>query len=325
MKAIVQDRYGALDVLEPRDIEPPAIGPGEVLVRVHAAAVHPGDVFMVLGSPFPIRFSTGLRRPRQGVPGFDLAGTVEALGPGVTRFHVGDAVFGVGMGTCAELTRASASLLQPMPTRLSFAEAASIPTSALAALHGIRDAGRLRAGQRVLVNGASGGVGTFAVQIAKAMGAHVTGVCGTANLDLVRSIGADAVVDYTREDFTQRAERYDLILDNVENRALPDVRRALTPDGTLVLNSGTGATGLRLLVRLVRPILLSPFTRQSLRRYLSSPNEADLAHLRDLAESGAIRPVIDRTFPLAEAPDALRLVAGGHARGKVVIAVARGS
>ena len=322
MQAMVQDRYGPFDVLEQRDIDTPSPRAGEALVRVQAAALHPGDVFTVLGSPFPVRFMSGLRRPTYGVPGFDLAGVVEAVGGGVTNVKVGDEVFGVGHGTCAEYARADAELLQPKPAGLSFEEAASLPTSAFAALHGLRDAGRLRAGQRVLINGASGGVGTFAVQLAKAMGAHVTGVCGTANVDLVRSLGADEVVDYRREDFTTAGRRYNLILDNVENHPLAAVRRALTPTGTLVLNSGTGAGGLGLLVRLIRPLLLSPFSRQSLRRYLSNPKAADLAHLRELAESGRVRPVIDRTFPLADAPSALRHIATGHARGKVVIAVA---
>jgi NADPH:quinone reductase-like Zn-dependent oxidoreductase len=232
MQAITHDRYGPLETLERRDIEVPAIGEREVLVRVHAAGLHIGDVFAVQGSPLLARLATGLRRPRYGVPGFDLAGTVTAVGPAVTRFSVGDEVFGVGEGTAAEYARAGEDELVPKPPSLTFEQAAAIPTSALAALHGLRDAGRLRAGQRVLVNGASGGVGTFAVQIAKAMGAHVTGVTSTANVELLRSIGADDVIDYSREDFTRRTARYDLIFDNIENRRLADVRRALDPKGT---------------------------------------------------------------------------------------------
>jgi NADPH:quinone reductase-like Zn-dependent oxidoreductase len=322
MKAIVQDRYGPPAVLEPRDIETPAIGEDEVLVRVRAAGLHVGDVFTVRGSPFPVRLMTGLSRPKYGVPGFDVAGQVEAVGGRVTRFKPGDEVFGVGHGTCAEYTRAAEDHLQPKPAALTFEEAAAIPTSALAALHGLRDAGKLQAGQTVLINGASGGVGMFGVQIAKAMGAHVTGVCSTANVELVRSLGADEVIDYTRQDFTQRGPRYELILDNVENRSFSAVRRALTSRGTLVLNSGTGAAGLPMLVRLVSPLLVSLFVRQSLRRFMSMPNQADLNLLRQFVEEGKLRPVIDRTYPLQETREALGHIEAGHARGKVVISMA---
>jgi NADPH:quinone reductase-like Zn-dependent oxidoreductase len=321
MQAVIQYRYGPPEALALREIDRPGIGEGDVLVRVAAAALHVGDVFAMRGSPFPVRAMTGLRRPRYGVPGFDVAGTVEAVGGGVTRFSPGDRVFGSAAGTSAEFARAPASTLVRMPDGLTFQEAAAIPTSALAALHGLRDAGRLRAGQRVLINGASGGVGTFAIQIATAMGAHVTGVASTRNLQLMRELGADEVIDYTREDFTAAARRYDLILDNVENRSLSDVRRALTPDGTLVLNSGTGATGLAMLVRLVRPLLVSPFVRHSLRRFVSNPNGADLQALVDLVEAGRLRPVIDRTFTLDQTAEALRHIEAGHAAGKVVIAV----
>ncbi len=325
MQAIVQDRYGPIEVLESRDIDKPVLGDSDVLVRVHAAGLHIGDVFGVRGSPLPMRLMTGLRRPKYGVPGFDVAGKVESVGANVTMFRPGDEVFGVANGTCAEYTRAAEDKLAAAPADVTFEEAAAIPTSGLAALHGMRDAGKLRPGQRVLVNGASGGVGTFAVQIAKAFGAEeVTGVCSTRNLQLVRSIGADHVIDYTQEDFTQGGPRYDLIFDCVENRSLSEVRRALRPGGTLVLNSGTGAQGLRMLVRLVRPLLLSPFVGHKMRRYLSRPNHADLAILKTLAEQGKLRPVIDRTYPLAETPAALRHIATGHARGKVVIATTTG-
>jgi NADPH:quinone reductase-like Zn-dependent oxidoreductase len=322
MKAIVQDRYGPPAVLEPRDIETPAIGEDEVLVRVRAAGLHVGDVFTVRGSPFPVRLMTGLSRPKYGVPGFDVAGQVEAVGARVTRFKPGDEVFGIGHGTCAEYTRAAEDHLQPKPATLTFEQGAAIPTSALAALHGLRDAGKLQAGQTVLINGASGGVGMFAVQIAKAMGAHVTGVCSTANVELVRSLGADEVIDYTRQDFTQRGPRYELILDNVENRSFSAVRRALTSRGTLVLNSGTGAAGLPMLVRLVSPLLVSLFVRQSLRRFMSMPNRADLDLLKQFVEEGKLRPVIDRTYPLQETREALGHIEAGHARGKVVISMA---
>jgi NADPH:quinone reductase-like Zn-dependent oxidoreductase len=265
--------------------------------------------------------TTGLLRPKYGVPGYDLAGRVEAVGGGVTRFKPGDEVFGACDGSCAEYARTGEDRLALKPDGLTFEQAAAVPTSAIAALHALRDVGKVEPGQRVLVNGASGGVGTFAVQIAKSFGAEVTGVCGTANVEMVRSIGAEHVIDYTREDFTQGGPRYDLILDNVENRSLSDCRRALTPAGTLVLNSGTGASGIALLVRLAKPLVLSPFTRQNLRRYVTAPKHQDLAVLKDLAESGKLVPVIGQTHPLADTSAALRHIEGGHARGKVVITI----
>ncbi len=321
MKAIIHDSYGPIESLERRDIEPPTIGDREVLVRVQAAAVHIGDVFAVWGRPLLVRTATGLRRPTYGVPGLDLAGTVEAVGSGVTRFSVGDEVFGEGAGTAAELARAGEDKLVRKPAAFDWMDAAAITTSGSAALHGLRDAGRLEAGQRVLIVGASGGVGTFAVQIAKALGAHVTGVTSTNNVDLVRSLGADEVIDYTREDFTERRGAFDLIFDNIENRPLSAVRRALTPKGTLVLNSGTGTSGLRMLIRLVRPVVLSPFSSQTMRRYLSNANHEDLDVLKGMVEAGQIKPVIGRTYPLDDTVEALRHVASGHARGKVVLAV----
>ena len=308
------------------DLPKPKPADGEVIIQVVAAGLHIGDVFAVRGSPFPVRMMTGLRRPRSGVPGADIAGRVAAVGTGVTELTPGDEVFGVSMwpsaGACAEYTRAEPGKLVRKPAGLTFEQAAAIPTSALAALHGLRDAGRLKAGQSVLINGASGGVGTFAVQIAKAMGAEVTAVTSARNAELVRSLGTDHVIDYTWEDFTTASRRYDLILDNIENRRLSDVRRALKPEGTLVLNSGTGAGGLRLLVRLVRPVLLSRFVRHNLRRSLSTPNQADLVFLRTLVEDGKLRPVIDASYELAETAAALRHIETGRARGTVVITVA---
>ena len=321
MKAIIHDSYGPIESLEQRDIEPPTIGDREVLVRVQAAAVHIGDVFAVWGRPLLVRTATGLRRPTYGVPGLDLAGTVEAVGSAVTRFSVGDEVFGEGAGTAAELARAGEDKLVQKPAAFDWRDAAVITTSGSAALHGLRDAGRLEAGQRVLIVGASGGVGTFAVQIAKAMGAHVTGVTSTSNVDLVRSLGADDVIDYTREDFTERRGAFDLIFDNIENRPLSAVRSALTRKGTLVLNSGTGTSGLRMLIRLVRPVVLSPFSSQTMRRYLSNANHEDLDVLKGMVEAGRIKPVIGRTYPLDDTVQALRHVASGHARGKVVLAM----
>jgi NADPH:quinone reductase-like Zn-dependent oxidoreductase len=317
---MVQTRYGPPDeVLALREIDTPVVGDDDVLVRVHAAALHIGDVFGVRGSPLAMRLATGLAKPRPGIPGFDLAGEVEAVGGNVTQFRPGDAVFGAGKGTCAEYASVKQDTLAPKPATLTFAEAAALPTSALAALHALRDVGKVRPGQTVLINGAAGGVGVHAVQIAKAFGAEVTGVCGTANVDLVRSLGANQVIDYTRQDFTRGEQRYDLMLDNVENRPLSEVRRALAPGGTLILNSGTGATGLGMLIRLARPFVVGPITRQRLRRFLSVPKQEDLVVLGDLVDAGKLRPVIDRTYPLRETPAALRYIEGGHARGKVVI------
>jgi len=321
MRGMFQDVYGPPDVLSLRDIAMPVVGAHDVLVRVHAAAVHIGDCFGVRGAPLPMRLASGLFRPKPGVPGFDVAGQVESVGSHVTKFRPGDAVFGAGHGTCAQYASVPEQQLALKPPSLTFEQAAAIPISALAALHGLRDAGKLKSGQKVLINGASGGIGTFGVQIAKAFGADVTGVCGTANGAMVRSLGADHVIDHTREDFTRAGRHYDLVFDNVENRSLSDCRRVLTPEGTLVLNSGSGARGLRLLVRLLLPLALSPFVRHRLRRYLSTPNHADLVVLSELVESGKLRPVIDRTFSLAEVPAALRHIETGHAAGKVVITV----
>ena len=261
MRAMVHHRYGAPEeVLKSRRIDKPQIGADEVLVRVRAAGLHVGDCFGVRGSPWPLRVWSGLRRPRYGVPGLDVAGQVEAVGSKVTRFQPGDEVLGAcnwpAAGGCAEYAVAGEDKLVPKPVELTYQEAAAIPTSALAALHGLRDPGNLQPGQNILINGASGGVGTFAVQIGKILGAEVTGVCSTANVAMVRSLGADHVFDYTKADFTTARSRYDLILDNVENRSLTDVRRALKPRGTLVLNSGTGAGGMKMMARLVRPLML---------------------------------------------------------------------
>ena len=321
MTAILAERYGPIEGLASREIERPVPGEGEVLVRVQAAGLNIADVYGVRGSPFPMRMASGLTRPKYGVPGHDLAGIVETVGAAVTTLKPGDEVFGAGPGTCAEYTAARADHLAPRPANFTPQEAAALVMASLAALRGLRDAGKLRPGQKVLVNGASGGVGSAAVQIAKAFGAEVTGVTSTRNVELVRSLGADHVIDYTREDFTRGQERYDLVLDNVENRSLSDVRRVLTPNGTLILNSGTGASGMGLIVRLVWPLVRSVFGRQKMRRYISTPNRADLEALKALAEEGKLRPAIDRTYPLAETADALRHVATGHARGKVVVTV----
>ncbi len=321
MKAIVQNGYGSPDVFELKELDKPAVKDGDVLVRVHAAALHAGDYFAMRGLPYVARLTTGWPKPKNYVPGWDVAGHVEAVGKNVEQLQPGDEVFGSCQGTCAEYVCVGEKKLSPKPTNLTLEQAASVPTSAVTALRGLRDAGKVQPGQKVLINGASGGVGTFAVQIAKSFGAEVTAVCSTRNVDMVRSIGTDHVVDYTQEDFTQGGQRYDLIFDNVENRSLSDCRRALAPDGTLILNSGSGARGIGFLVRLVKPLLLSPFVRQNLRRYLSTPNHEDLVVLKDLVESGKLKPVIDKTYPLRETPAALAYIEGGHARGKVVITV----
>ena len=322
MKAIRQHRYGSPDTLALCEVEPPTPRQGEVLVRVEAAGLHRGDCFVMRGAPFVVRFMTGLLRPKRGVPGFDVAGQIEAVGEGVRGFAPGDEVFGSAEGTCAEYACAKAREIAPKPANLNFEEAASIPTSALAALHALRDAAAVQSGQRALIIGASGGVRTFAVQLAKSYGAEVTGVCSTANVDMVRSIGADHVVDYTREDFVDGGPRFDVIFDNVENRPLRDCRRALTPAGTLILNSGSEGSGLAFFVRLIKPIILNPFVRQKLKRYLSEPKQEDLLVLKQLAESGVLKPVIDRTVPLRKTPEALGYLEQGHARGKVVVTVA---
>ena len=324
MKAIVHDRYGAFELLTLRDIDKPVINDEQVLVRVHAAGLHVGDCFGVRGSPLPMRVVSGIFKPKIGIPGFDLAGRVEAVGAKVTRFQPGDEVFGASMGTCAEYAQAKENELALKPADLGFEQAAALPTSALAALHALRDVMKIKPGQKILINGASGGVGHFAVQIAKSYGAEVTGVCSSANVDMVRSLGADHVIDYTREDFATGGPRYDFIFDNVENRSLADCRRALTPDGTLLLNSGTGAQGIRMMVRLIKPLLLSPFVRQHLRRYLSVPNHADLVVLKELVEVGKLKPVIDQTYGLGETASALLHIEGGHASGKVVVNIVAG-
>jgi NADPH:quinone reductase-like Zn-dependent oxidoreductase len=322
MKAIVHDTYGSPDILELREIDTRVPKDNEVSVRVRAAGVHVGDCFTVRGAPLPLRMATGLLKPRFGVPGFDVAGQVEAVGAEVTRFEVGDEVFGVcRTGACAEYACVREDRLAPKPAGLTFEQAAAVPTSAATALRALREAGGLKDGQKVLINGASGGVGTFAVQLAAAFGADVTGVCGTTNADLVRSLGAHHVIDHTQEEFTSAGLPYDLILDNVENHSLADCRRALTPAGTLILNSGTAGNGIKGMVRLAKPLVLSPLTRQNLRRFVSMPKRQELSDLTELIESGKVMPVIDRTYPLAETPEALRYIETGHARGKIVITV----
>ncbi|RCG31840.1 NAD(P)-dependent alcohol dehydrogenase [Sphaerisporangium album] len=323
MKAIVQDRYGTEDVLKFDDIERPTVGDDDVLVQVRAAGVDQGVWHLMAGLPYPLRLAGfGVRRPKLRVRGRDVAGRVEAVGRNVTRLKPGDEVFGTSDGSFAEYALSRADRLAPKPAGLTFVQAAAVPTSACTALKGIRDAGRVKAGQNVLVIGAGGGVGTYAVQIAKAFGARVTGVCGTTKADLVRSIGADDVIDYTREDFADRAHGFDVVLDIAGLRSLAVLRRALTPRGTLVIAGGEG--GGRWLDgthRQIQALVLSPFVRQDLRPLASSERTEDLEFLTGLVESGKITPVVDRTYPLNEAPEAIRHLREGRARGKFVVTV----
>lgn len=314
MKAIVQTGYGSPDVFELREIDKPVVRKDDaVLVRVHTAALHAGDVFVMRGVPYLVRMMAGWPKPKNYVPGFDAAGRVEQVGKNVKQFRPGDEVFGACNATCAEYVCSAAKNFSLKPVNLTSEQAAAVPTSALTALVGLRDAGKVKLGQKVLINGAAGGVGTFAVQIAKVLGAEVTGVCSTRNVDMVRSLGADHVIDYTREDFTQSGERYDLILDQVANHSLPDCRRALTPQGIHIPNSGQGGMSF-----VIMAFLTSLFVRQQGGPFLMAINN-NLIVLKELIEAGKVMPVIDRTYPLSETPEAFRYLNGGHARGKVVI------
>jgi NADPH:quinone reductase-like Zn-dependent oxidoreductase len=323
MKAIVRYEYGSPDVLELKDIEKPGIGDGEVLVRVHAAGVDRGVWHIMTGLPYPIRLAGyGLRAPKNPVIGMDLAGVVEAVGKNVTRFRPGDEVFGIGEGAFAEYALAREEKLAPQSENLTFEQAAAVAVSGLTALQGLRDHGRVAPEQEVLIIGASGGVGTYAVQIAKAFGARVTGVCSTTKVEMVRSIGADHVIDYTREDFAEGDKRYDVILDIGGNSSLARLRRALTPEGTLVIVGGEG--GGRWLGgtdRQLRAMMLSRFVDQKLGTFVAKQNRKDLILLKKLIESGKLTPVIDRTYPLSEVPEAIRYLEEGHAKGKVVISM----
>ena len=316
MKAIVYTQYGSPDVLQLKEVAEPVIKENEVLVSVHAAALNAGDVFSMRGSPWLVRLTVGFPRPKDYILGWDMAGRVQAAGEKVTRFQPGDEVFASCSHTLAEYVGVPEDKVALKPTNLTFEQAAAVPTAAITALQGLRDAGKVRPGQTVLINGASGGVGTFAVQIAKAFGAEVTGVCSARNVDMVRSLGAGHVIDYTREDFTQSGRRYDLILDNVASHSFSDLRRALTPQGIIIPNSGHGGMGY-----VLKAFLLSPFTRQVASMYLASPNDKDLAVLKELIEAGKVTPVVDGTYPLSQTPDAFRYLEESHARGKVVITV----
>jgi NADPH:quinone reductase-like Zn-dependent oxidoreductase len=323
VKAIVQDTYGSADVLELGDVDTPVIGDDDVLVQVRAAGVDQGVWHVMAGLPYPIRLAGyGLRAPKTPVPGMDVAGVVEAVGRDVTRFQPGDEVFGIAKGAYAEYARAPESKLAPKPANLTFEQAAVVAVSGLPALQGLRDHGKLRPGQTVLIIGASGGVGTYAVQLAKAFGAQVTGVCSTTKVDMVRSIGADHVIDYTRDDFAEGAQRYDVILDIGGNASLSRLRRALAPKGTLVIAGGeTDGRWLGGTDRQLRALVLSRFVAQKLGTFVSKENHEDMIVLKELIEAGKVTPVVDRTYPLNEVPEAIRYMREGRARGKVVITV----
>jgi NADPH:quinone reductase-like Zn-dependent oxidoreductase len=324
MKAVVQDTYGSADVLQLRDVDKPVVGDDDVLVRVHAAGVDPGVWHLMTGLPYLVRvMGYGLHTPKVRTRGRDVAGRVAAVGTNVTQVQPGEEVFGVCDGSFAEYVCARADKLAPKPANLSFEQAAAVPISALTALQALRDRGKVQPGQRVLIIGAAGGVGSFAVQLAKAFGAQVTGVCSTTKVDLVRSIGADQVIDYTRKEFADGARHWDLIVDTAGRRSLAHLRRALAPRGTLVIVGGEG--GGRWLGGFDRQILRAPilslFGRQTLRPFTSKERSEDLVALKELIEAGKVTPVIDRTYPLSEAPEAIRYLEEGHARGKVVIKV----
>jgi len=322
MRAIVQDKYGAAaEVLSFVEMDKPEITDDQVLVRVHAASIHIGDSHMVKGVPRAMRPIFSKSMAKNGVPGSDIAGTVAAVGKDITHLQPGDEVFGWGRGAFAEYTATSGTSLALKPADFTFEQAATVGTSAFTALQGLRDEGNLQQGQSVLVTGASGGVGTFAVQIGKSLGAEVTGVCSTRNIDMVRSLGADHVIDYTQDDFTQGDQRYDLIFDNVGNHSLSETRRALKPDGLLLANGASVSGWFGGLGHFMTAAAASIFVKAQGRPFLAVSNKDDLDTLKQLAETGALVPVIDRTYPLSETPEAISYVGEGHSQGKTVIQI----
>jgi NADPH:quinone reductase-like Zn-dependent oxidoreductase len=321
MDAICYHRYGSPDVLGLEKIDKPVIDENGILVRVVAASVNPLDWHFMRGVPYFVRMMSGLRRPKNSRPGVDVAGRVEAVGARVTMYRPGDEVFGGCDGAFAEYACSGEKRIVSKPAALTFEQAAAIPIAACTALQALRDHGRLKPGQRVLINGAAGGVGTFAVQIAKALGAEVTGVCSTGNLEMVRSIGADHVVDYTAADFTRSGERYDVILDAVGNRSLGDMRRPMAPEGTLVLLGGGGSRLLGPMLQSLEARWLSRSGAQRMLMFFAGVNSDDLLVLKELVEAGKVKPVIDRAYPLDKVADAMRHLETGHARAKVVITI----
>jgi len=322
MKTIIYTKYGPPEVLQLKEVEKPAPKENEVLVKVIAASANPADWHVIRGEPKFARLAFGLFKPKNIIPGIDIAGKVEAIGKSVKEFQQGDEVFGdCGWGGAfSEYVCVTENRLVPKPSNISFEEAASVFVAGISALQGLRDKGNIQSGQRVLINGASGGVGTFAVQLAKYFGAEVTGVCSTRNLELVRSIGADMVIDYTKEDFTNNTQKYDLIIDNVANRSVSDLKRSLNPKGICVI------IGFSSLSRMFQHMLLGPLASMIGNKKIgglgtAKPNKKDLDFLRELLESSKIKPVIDRRYPLSEVPEAIRYLEEGHARGKVVITI----
>jgi len=321
VKAIIFRRYGSPDRIRLEDVEPPVAGDAQVLVRVRAASINPLDWHRLRGQPYPMRGSEGLTKPKNTGLGADLAGVVEAVGSGVTRFELGDEVFGMSTRTCAELVRVAEEGLVHKPGNITFEQAAAVPVAALTALQGLRDKGRIQQGHSVLVNGAAGGVGTFAVQIAKAFGATVTGVCSSRNVELVRSLGADRVIDYTERDFTAGEERYDLVFEGVGSPSLAKCRGVLKPEGRLVVVGAGSGQWVGPLLRPVGGLLLSWFGSRKLLPFLTKRNHDDLLTMKELIEAGRVTPVIDRAYPLSELAEAMRYLEAGHAQGKVVITV----
>ena len=322
MKAVVYHNYGSPDVLKCEEIEKPTAGDNEVLIKVRAASVNPLDWHFMRGTPYVVRIMAGLLKPKVTRLGVDVAGQVEAVGRNVTQFKPGDEVFGACRGAFAEYACTTESALVMKPDNVTFEQAASVQVAALTALQGLREKGRIQAGQKVLINGAAGGVGTFAVQIAKSFGAEVTGVCSTRNVDMVRSIGADRVIDYTQEDFTKTGQRYDLILDCVGNHSLLTCRRFLTPKGIHVGVGGpSGPWMIGPLARAITGPVLSWFVSQKFLTFMAKSNKEDLTIMRELMATGKVTPVIDRRYKLSEVPEAVRYLEEGHARGKVIITV----
>jgi len=326
MKAIVYEEYGSPDVLQLKEVDKPAPKNDEVLIKIYAAAVTAGDAIVLKGEPFVTRFATGLLKPKNTIPGKEMAGRVEAAGENVTQFQPGDEVYGdlsvAGWGAFAEYVSVPENAIALKPANLTFEQAAAVPESAVVALQGLRNKGKIQPGQKVLINGASGGVGSYAVQIAKALGAEVTAVCSTRNTDMVRSLGADHVIDYTQENFTQNGHRYDLILAANGYHPISDYRRALCPEGTYVATGGSMAQSLQ-------ATMLGPFISMTgskkMGGMLVRPNQNDLVFLKELIEGGEVVPVIDRYYPLSEIAEAFRYIGEGHAQGKVVITVEQNS
>jgi NADPH:quinone reductase-like Zn-dependent oxidoreductase len=317
MTAVVWTAYGPPDLLRIRDVDAPSPAPGQLLIRVRAASINPIDWHFMRGSPFPVRLMTGLRTPGRKL-GHDVAGVVEAAGANAAQFKPGDEVFGTcSGGSLAEYVCAPETAIAAKPANVTFEQAAAVPVAALTALQALRDKGRLQPGQRVLINGASGGVGTFAVQIAKVLGAHVTGVCSTKNVDMVRSLGAERVIDYTRDDFTRGGERYDLLIDNATNHSMAACRRVLAPNGRHVIVGGSG--GFASIAGAVAASAMSRFRRRKVVLMVTRGDKEHLLTLRDLLAAGTIAPVIDRRYPLADAVEAIRYLETGHARGKVIV------